>query len=264
MPTVNASNAILFALYGKRVIIKCCFCDCSVAPDDRDQRAVVILFEQGTNMNLFSNLFDPNRLITLMILFLTSMPIHEWAHAWAAYQLGDDTAALQGRLTINPLAHLDPMGTLALVFFGFGWGKPVPVSSYRLEGDMRRSMALVSVAGPFSNLVLAMLAAIPFRLGWLSLSGNTSPLFSPQSILFHFITLNLALMLFNMIPLPPLDGSRLFAWLLPRQWASRLDQLERFGGPALMLVLYLLSRLGVLGAVISPLMNFMFRALLVY
>jgi Zn-dependent protease len=216
-------------------------------------------------MNLFSNLLDPNRLITLAILFLTSMPIHEWAHAWAAYHLGDDTAALRGRLTINPLAHLDPVGTFALVFFGFGWGKPVPISSYRLDGDRRRSMALVSIAGPFSNLILAMLAAVPFRLGWLNLYGSsgTSPINLP-SILFQFISINLILMLFNMIPIPPLDGSRLFAWLLPRQWANKLDQLERFGGPGLMLVLYLLSRLGVLSAIISPLMNFMFRALLVF
>lgn len=216
-------------------------------------------------MGLLSNLLDPNRLITLAILFLTSMPIHEWAHAWAAYQLGDDTASLRGRLTINPLAHLDPIGTFALVFFGFGWGKPVPVSPYRLRGDRRRSQALVSVAGPFSNLVLAMLAAIPFRLGWVSLYGSVeaSPI-SVQSILFQFISLNLALMLFNLIPIPPLDGSRLFAWLLPRQWANKLDQLERFGGPGLMLVLYLLSRLGVLNAIISPLMGFMFRALLVF
>jgi Zn-dependent protease len=126
-------------------------------------------------------------------------------------------------------------------------------------------MALVSIAGPFSNLILAMLAAVPFRLGWLNLYGSsgTSPINLP-SILFQFISINLILMLFNMIPIPPLDGSRLFAWLLPRQWANKLDQLERFGGPGLMLVLYLLSRLGVLSAIISPLMNFMFRALLVF
>ncbi|MGD1994379.1 MAG: site-2 protease family protein, partial [Anaerolineae bacterium] len=200
----------------------------------------------------------------LAILFLTSMPIHEWAHAWAAYQLGDDTGALQGRLTLNPLAHLDPLGTLSLVFFGFGWGKPVPVSPYRLRGNRRTSWALVSVAGPFSNLVLAMLAAIPFRIGWLSLYEGGSSIISLQGILLDFVLINLSLMLFNLIPIPPLDGSRVLAWLLPSAWADRLEQMERFGGAGLMLVLYLLSRLGVLGVLISPLMDFMLRALLVY
>jgi Zn-dependent protease len=209
-----------------------------------------------------TNLLNPDRLITLAILFLTSMPIHEWAHAWAAYKLGDDTAAQQGRLTINPLAHLDPIGTLALVFAGFGWGRPVPVSPYRLRGNMRASWALVSVAGPFSNLVLAMLAAIPFRLGWLSLQSSSG--ISLQGILFEFIVINLALMLFNLIPIPPLDGSRVLAWLLPQSWATVLVQLERFGGAGLMLVLYLLSRTGLLGILVNPLMSFMFRALLVY
>ncbi len=209
------------------------------------------------------NLFDPNRLVTLMILFLTSMPIHEWAHAWAAFQLGDDTAARRGRLTVNPLAHLDPMGTLSLVIFGFGWGKPVPVNPYRLRGDVRRNHALVSIAGPISNLVLAMLAAVPFRLGWLRLYGGASGI-NLQSILMQFISINLALMLFNLIPFPPLDGSRVLAWLLPREWAIKLEQLEQFGGPGLMLGLYLLSRLGILGLVMNPLMSFMYRALLVY
>jgi Zn-dependent protease len=209
-----------------------------------------------------TNLLNPDRLITLAILFLTSMPIHEWAHAWAAYKLGDDTAAQRGRLTINPLAHLDPIGTLALVFAGFGWGKPVPVSPYRLRGNMRASWALVSVAGPLSNLVLAMLAAIPFRLGWLSLYSSSS--ISLQGILSQFIGINLALMLFNLIPIPPLDGSRVLAWMLPQRWAEVMEQMEHLGGAGLMLVLYLLSRVGLLGMIVSPLMNFMFRALLVY
>ena len=212
---------------------------------------------------MLGNLFDPNRLVTLAILFLTSMPLHEWAHAWAAYQLGDDTAARRGRLTINPLAHLDPIGTLSLAVFGFGWGKPVPVSPYRLRGDMRRSHALVSVAGPLSNLVLAMAAAVPFRLGWLSLYGGASTI-SWQGILMQFISINLALMIFNLIPIPPLDGSRILTWLLPRTWAIKLERLEQFGGPGLMLGLYLLSRLGILGLIMNPLMTFMFRALLVY
>ena len=210
------------------------------------------------------NLFNPDRLITLAILFLTSMPIHEWAHAWTAYHLGDDTAALRGRLTINPLAHLDPIGTLSLVLFGFGWGKPVPVAPYRLRGNRRASWALVSVAGPFSNLVLAMLAAIPFRMRWLDLYASSTSGISLRGILLNFVMINLILTLFNLIPVPPLDGSRVLAWLLPPAWANVMDRLEYFGGMGLMLILYLLSRLGVLSLVMGPAMNFMVRVLLVY
>ncbi len=210
------------------------------------------------------DIFRPDRLIALAILFLTSMPIHEWAHAWAAYQLGDDTAALQGRLTINPLAHLDPLGIVSLVLFGFGWGKPVPVSRYRLRGSMRASWALVSAAGPFSNLVLAMLGAIPFRMGWLNpYIGRTSTI-SLTGILIEFIAINLSLMLFNLIPIPPLDGSRILAWLLPPTWAIKMERFEQLGGMGLMLVLYLLSRLGILGLILGPLMGFIFQVLVVY
>jgi Zn-dependent protease len=209
------------------------------------------------------NFLSLDWLIAMALLFLTSMPIHEWAHAWAAYQLGDDTAALQGRLTMNPLAHLDPVGTLTLFLFGFGWGKPVPVSPYRLRGNMRASWALVSAAGPFSNLVLAMLGAIPFRMGWLS--GFGSPVIdTAANILYLFIQINLSLMIFNLIPIPPLDGSRVLAWLLPARWATVMDQLERFGGMGLMLAIYLLSRTGILSLILSPLRSFMLRALLGY
>ena len=209
-------------------------------------------------------MFNPYRLITLAILFFTSMPVHEYAHAWMAYRLGDDTAALRGRLTLNPLAHLDPIGTLALAFFGFGWGKPVPVSPYRLRGNMRASWALVSIAGPLSNLIIAMLAAIPFRMGWLNLYTGSASVISLQSILLEFIYINLTLMVFNLIPIPPLDGSRVLAWLLPSTWADAMDRMERFGGAGLMLILYLLSRLGLFGLLISPIMNFMIRALLIW
>jgi Zn-dependent protease len=204
-------------------------------------------------------LLDPEWLIAMGILFLTSMPIHEWAHAWAAYQLGDDTAALRGRLTINPLAHLDPIGTLTLVLFGYGWGKPVPVNPYRLRGNMRASRALVSAAGPFSNLVLAMLAAIPFRMGW----GWLIPS-SLQNILFFFVWINLSLMLFNLIPIPPLDGSRILNWLLPQNWAYTMDRMEQYGGAVLIALLFILSRLGVLSRIIDPAMDFMLQALFLH
>ena len=210
------------------------------------------------------NLLDPNFLITMGILLLTSMPVHEWAHAWTAYQMGDDTAALRGRLTINPLAHLDPVGVITLVLFRFGWGKPVPVNPYRLRGNRRASWALVSAAGPFSNLVMAMIAAIPFRMGWISPFPAGGSVISLQHILSSFILINLSLMLFNLIPFPPLDGSRILGWLLPPSWASMLDRVEQYGGMGLMLVLLLLSRSGVLGRIIIPAMDLLLRALLGY
>lgn len=206
------------------------------------------------------DLLDPNNLITMGILFLTSIPVHEWAHAWTAYRLGDDTAAMRGRLTLNPLAHLDPIGVITLILFGYGWGKPVPVSPYRLRGNWRTSWALVSAAGPFSNFVLAMLAAIPLRLGLVN--SYSSAKISLASILTSFIFINLSLMLFNLIPIPPLDGSRILGWFMPERWADALDRLERFGGIGLMFLLYLLSRLGVFRLIISPALRFLLRALL--
>jgi Zn-dependent protease len=209
-----------------------------------------------------SRLTDPTWLITMGMLFLTSMPIHEWAHAWSAFQLGDDTAARRGRLTINPLAHLDIMGTISLLLVGYGWGKSVPVIPSRLRGNQRASWALVSAAGPFSNFILAMLAAIPFRLGWVDLSKlYTASTLSLESILVQFIALNLGLMVFNLIPIPPLDGSRILAWALPFKWATALERLERFAGPGMMIVLLLLSRVGLLSLITSPIFDFLIRAL---
>ncbi len=212
----------------------------------------------------FQNLLEPEYLIALAILFLTSFPIHEWAHAWAAYQLGDDTAALQGRLTINPLAHLDPLGAISMIFFGFGWGKPVPVSPYRLQGNRRTSWALVSFAGPFSNFLMAMFAAIPFRMGWVGLYQGDWSAISLPGILLQFIWINLSLMIFNLIPFPPLDGSRILARLLPANWANVMDRLEQFSGIGLMLTLYLMSQLGIFSLIINPILRFMVNALLFY
>jgi Zn-dependent protease len=184
------------------------------------------------------NLFSPDRFIALLILFFTSMPVHEWAHAWTAYQLGDDTAALSGRMTLNPLAHLDLYGTISYLIGFIGWGKPVPVSPHRLRGDMRAAMALVGLAGPFSNLIMAMIAAIPFRFGWLA-GGNDLV----RQVFYYLITINLSLMIFNLIPVPPLDGSRILAWLLPRRFTYELDRLERYAGPMLIFVALFFARM---------------------
>jgi len=158
---------------------------------------------------------------------------------------------------------MDPIGTLLLFVAGYGWGKPVPVVPHRLRGNRRLSWALVSFAGPFSNLVMAMIAAIPFRMRWLTWLPRDVAI-PVSEILGYVIGINLGLMVLNLIPIPPLDGSRILAWLLPESWANVMDQLERFGGMGLMLVLLILSRLGIFALIIEPILDFLFSALLLY
>jgi Zn-dependent protease len=129
---------------------------------------------------------------------------------------------------------------------------------------MRAGRALVSVAGPFSNLVLAMLAAIPFRIELINPYAISDSVVTLPYILREFIYINLGLMIFNLIPIPPLDGSRILSWLLPRKWSYRMDQLERYSGPLMMLIIFALSMTGCFGIVLGPLMLFMLWAFGVY
>ena len=199
-------------------------------------------------------------LVRLIVLFL-AVPIHEWAHAWSAYQLGDDTASLRGRMTLNPLAHLDPIGSLLLLFSGFGWGKPVPVNPYRMRTNPRAGMAISAAAGPFSNFVLAMLLAIPFRLGWV---GWYTEGFSIGSLLLIAIQINLGLMLFNLIPIYPLDGEKILMGLLPPRWGDNLLRLRPFGTLILAVLLFILPRIGMdlIGMVIMPVYRLLWSLLL--
>jgi len=194
-------------------------------------------------------------LIVLVLLLLIAFPIHELAHAVTARYLGDDTAEKLGRITLNPLKHLDPLGTLFFALTGFGWAKPVPVSIWRLRGNPRTAFAIVALAGPASNIVLAIIFAILFRL--------VEPAVTPgsemgQMILFALLTavnLNIFLALFNLIPIPPLDGSRLLAALLPDQGQAIVDQLERYG----FIILIALSATGILSRLIVPPANFLLQ-----
>jgi len=202
-----------------------------------------------------------------LIVLLVGIPIHEWAHAWSASQLGDDTARLQGRLTINPLAHLDPIGSLVMLVSGFGWGKPVPVSSYRMRVNPRTGMAISSAAGPLSNFFMAMLFAIPFRLGWVDLGSALigSSAFNVASLLWISIQINLGLMLFNLIPIYPLDGEKILVGLLPPQWGDSLLRLRPHGTLILTGLLFILPQvLGVdlIGMVLRPMNSFLWRLLL--
>ncbi len=200
-------------------------------------------------------------LITLGIILLVAFPIHELAHAVTAVQLGDETPRRMGRLTLNPLAHLDLLGSVLLIFAHFGWAKPVQVNPYNLRGDPHVSMAIVAGAGPFSNLVMAILAAIPFRLGLVSVfdPGAIGVLPSPAGFLVVFIQINLLLMLFNLIPIAPLDGSKILRGFAPRSWDGLFMQLEQWG-PFLLMALVFLGR-SVLNLILVGPMSYLFGAL---
>lgn len=179
------------------------------------------------------------RLITLVIAFT----VHEYSHAWAATRLGDDTPRLSGRLTLNPLAHLDPLGSLLLVVAGFGWAKPVPVNPYAVSSRTPAGMMLVSAAGPFSNLLLAILAALPLRAGLVAASGASSGLLpSLGGFLLEFIYINLILLFFNMIPISPLDGEKVVSYFLPPNLREGFERLRPYG-PIILFGLFILGNL---------------------
>ncbi len=186
--------------------------------------------------------------------------MHEFAHAFTASELGDPTSRNQGRLTLNPLSHLDPVGSLMILFAGFGWGKPVPVNPYMLRTDPTVGMAVVSLAGPASNVLTALLFAIPLRLGILP-SGFGSRMFPSFTSLFGtIIFINIALAVFNLIPLAPLDGYKVALAVLPREFANRLRQIETYGPIILILLVFLpnLAGVDVLGKIMFPPIRFLY------
>lgn len=173
-------------------------------------------------------------LILKVPALLLAVTVHEVAHGLVADRLGDPTARLQGRLTLNPLPHIDPIGALAFVLAGFGWAKPVPVNAYNLRRPVR-DMAWVALAGPASNLVVAFAGLVAFVL--LRRMGAVPFVAEPLGgILFFVYQFNLALAIFNLIPLPPLDGGHFLPYFLPRGSWSLLHQLEQYG-PFILLLL---------------------------
>lgn len=181
-------------------------------------------------------------LIARVFVLLTAFAVHEFAHAWAADRYGDPTPRSMGRLTLNPLAHLDPIGSLMLVFVGFGWAKPVPVNPYALERRSSAALMWVSLAGPISNFLMALIAAIPFKLGLVSeFDAFTNPgtvLPTLDYLLYEFVYINLLLMLFNLIPIAPLDGEKVLYYLAPPSVEKVLDTIRPYG-PMLLLILVL-------------------------
>jgi Zn-dependent protease len=182
---------------------------------------------------------SPELLLARIFTLIIAFTVHEFAHAWTANELGDDTPRLAGRLTLNPLAHLDVLGSLMLVLAGFGWAKPVPVNPYALQRRTPAGMMIVAAAGPVSNVGLALLASIPFLLGLVSVSSSILAVFVAD-----FIFLNLVLFFFNLIPIFPLDGEKVLTYFLPPSGQAFLAQVRPYGPILLAMLVILSSRSG--------------------
>ncbi|MFQ6610489.1 MAG: site-2 protease family protein [Fidelibacterota bacterium] len=192
-------------------------------------------------------------LVLLLPTLLFALCFHEFSHAYMAYRLGDDTAARMGRLTLNPLAHIDPMGALMILFVGFGWAKPVPVNPFNLR-NMRVDMMKVAFAGPLSNLFLAFVGGLIIRfMGYTTdyelYRGGTFSL-----ILYFFVQINIMLAVFNMIPLSPLDGSRIFSGFLEKKYPDLVHNMNIYGPRILMGIIFIgiLTNVHIFGMIIRP------------
>ena len=192
---------------------------------------------------------SPEVLVLLIPVLLFALVFHEFSHGWVANKLGDPTAKNQGRLTLNPIAHLDPIGSMMILFVGFGWAKPVPVDS-RYLANPRKDMMKIAFAGPASNLLLAFLGGILIRL-----TGYAGPI---TSMLILFTQINISLAVFNMIPIPPLDGSQIFSGIMIRRNPQLVMQLQMYGPQILMgLILFgMFTGISIIWAFMSPFVNF--------
>ena len=196
-------------------------------------------------LNLLLN--NPLTFILIAIPLMYAIILHELAHGWVAFRMGDSTAKHLGRLSLNPLKHLDPMGTIMLFIFGFGWAKPVPVNFSNIR-DYRKGMILVSSAGIIANMILAFIALFLYSL----LSPPESSM--TGQLLYFFAKINILLAAFNLIPIPPLDGSKILMGFAPPNVQAYLLRLERFGFFIIIGLLYL--------GILDPVIDFLQRIIL--
>ena len=183
-----------------------------------------------------------------------ALSFHEFAHAWMASKCGDNTAARMGRLTLNPIAHLDLMGSMMILFVGFGWAKPVPVD-YRNLNHPRKDIMKIAAAGPISNLLLAMIAGMLFRVltGMSLLTGSTF-----QILIYYFVQINITLAIFNLIPVAPLDGSQIFSSYLMKTNPQLAIKIQSYGPQVLFgLILFgYVTGFSILWLIMKPFVNF--------
>ncbi len=198
--------------------------------------------------------------IIMIPMVLIALMFHELAHGWVSGKLGDPTPKMSGRMTFNPLAHLDPIGTLLMLFTGFGWARPVEINP-RYYKDHKKGMALTALAGPITNLLLAVVTMLFYgvcfivyiKLGWLENSIS-----SVANLTMRFVSLNLCFMVFNFIPIPPLDGSRVLGVFLSNSAYFRLQQYERYS----FILIIVLSAMGVFDRVIGTGIGFIMNLML--
>ncbi len=199
--------------------------------------------------------------IPFALMIFISLPVHEFAHGLIANKLGDDTAYYQGRLTLNPFAHLDLFGTISMVLFGYGWAKPVPVNPTRFNCNMRLGMALTALAGPLSNLILSLIFLILGK--GVVLIGNATGnefFYFANWILMTISYTNILLAFFNLIPIPPLDGSRILNYFLPYRAQAFMDNLERHSFIILMIFLIIDNRTSIFSGILGFLCDKIFWA----
>jgi len=207
-------------------------------------------------MNLESIITNPFSFVFWALALLVSVTIHEFSHAFVADRLGDPTPRTEGRLTLNPLAHLDPIGTIALLLFRIGWGKPVPIDQFNFRNP-RRDAAIVSLAGPLSNIIVAIILSLLIRL----------PFFQIPLLITFFYTLiiiSIGLAIFNLLPIPPLDGSHIFLGLLSPRVAAEWEQaLSQYGLLILIFILFpFFGNQPLVNIIILPIINFILGLLL--
>ena len=200
------------------------------------------------------NSIEPEIIILLIPALVFSLSFHEFAHAWMAYRLGDNTAARLGRLTLNPISHLDPIGSLALLLMGFGWAKPVPVDPRYLENP-KKDMVKVAAAGPISNIILAIVAALVLRLLFSTdlLTNNIKTFF------IIFMQINITLAVFNLLPVSPLDGSQILTPFLEKHFSFDLVWKMQVYGPRVLffvIIFSMITDIHIFSFIINPIFNF--------
>ena len=194
------------------------------------------------------------------IAFLTAIPFHEAAHAWAADKLGDPTAKIYGRMSLNPARHFDLLGALCMILVGFGWAKPVPVAARTNFKHPRRDMALSAAAGPAANILLATLCMVLYKLTyylWIPSVATTVAWMLVLGVLSSMISVNITLAVFNLLPVPPLDGSRIFNMLLPERIYFGIMRYER----VILFALFAILWLGILDGPLNLLYGWLLNGL---